>query len=457
MKQSSIVIILQTVRLPHGTEQFVLPYGCKLSRTELQTLLDANCVDASHLVVQPETGRKGTERIIALRSEALSTDDQDRLRNHLRQWLADADEIINEVADAGMSVTGQLLTSRRMAYWQAKAETVVVNQSTASSTADTLSHPSSSRRGKLIAMSLVALLVITVFVSIPPFFKRPTTATVPDEADVPRQAADQAFEGWNLTQSKTFSGASDLLTILRPLIVRPISDKKEAISDEAELAELLDRVNRFRLAQPLEDVNDGAGNVQPNLDKLLYDDALKSYVRNLFPNNGEYNCLALVRGDFTFLGVLLPDKVDAATATTFRTLAHQLIGESAIDETGVKLTELINPFGGLAKDRRSYDAMIDNISPAFRNADAGCTFFTADDCDAAKLIHTYFNDIEFLTGDTLGFEPINPRSDQLEADAVSKNATSRYFARLLRDWQEFKYGQSRANRDTFKSSNTDNE
>ncbi|HBJ34552.1 MAG TPA: hypothetical protein DDZ51_07265 [Planctomycetaceae bacterium] len=452
IKPASIVIILQTVRLPHGTEQYVVPCGCRLSRTDLQKLLDKDCVDASQMVVQPGTGREGIERIVALRSEALSPGDRDRLRNHLHQRLADTDSIIEEVAKAEMVIPGQLPTSERLADWQAIAETVIVNPPMANSPAIPL-HPPKSWQGKLIAMSLVALLAITAFVTIPPFLSR----TKPDEADVARQPAGAAFEGWNVTQSETFSDASDLLEALRPLVVRPVTDGIQTSSDEVELAALLNRINQIREGQPIETVD-----VKPKLTQLLDSVLLKTYVKKLYTVDGEYDRFGLVHDapHVDSLKTLLPDTVDESTATTFRTLALQLIGVSAINETGTKLDKFENHFFDRADQqayRRSYEAMIENIPPVFRNADPRCTFFTVDDCEAAKHIRVYFEDIQFLTGRKLGFKPSGPLSDRVIAFAESKNAASHHFARLLVEWQAFKHGQSPANQNAVKPETINNQ
>ena len=63
-----LVIVLQTVRLSAGRDQFVVPFGCSLSRRELLDGLDHCDIHAEHSVVQSETGREGSERLVALGS-----------------------------------------------------------------------------------------------------------------------------------------------------------------------------------------------------------------------------------------------------------------------------------------------------------------------------------------------------------------------------------------------------
>lgn len=457
---SWFVVILETIRLPGGSEQYVLPTGCKLSRTKLEALLKESCVAASHRAVQPGTGREGIERIVVLRSQSLSATDQDKLRIELQRWLLQVDSVIQEVAKSDSLNSDNLPTSKCLAEWQAQVDATFGTRSFSSSTIKVSEPTRSSRARKLIAMSAIVLLMVAATVTIPPFFPNLKVASKNQG-----QPSDSPVEEWNLTQKETFSGVPDLLAFLRPLIrpslspslgSSPVPKNDDLGSDETELADLLYRINRVREEQPIE-----AEGSRPDLKTLLGSDQLKSYVKKLFPEGGEYDHFGIAKRSpgFEDLQRLLPPNANESTASMFRSLAYQLIGDQSIRGSDMKLSALKEPFSVLVNNENApdyHESLLENIPKAFRNGDPGCTFFTSDDCEAAKHICNFFRGIEFLNDDKLGFES-SEQVDRLAIEAKSSTAAPSYFSRLLLNWQEFKYGQSPANQDAAKPSITDNE
>ena len=101
----SLIIILQTVRLPNRTDQYIVPRGASLSRSALNDRLSkAKTCSEEYVVVQPGTNRRGTERLIALHGEILTEDTQLRLRNFLNQKISDRARLATVIEQAGHNI-----------------------------------------------------------------------------------------------------------------------------------------------------------------------------------------------------------------------------------------------------------------------------------------------------------------------------------------------------------------
>jgi hypothetical protein len=448
MINNELRLILQTVRLPSGTDQFVVPAGNDMTRGELQRALEHPIIDAGHSVIQPETQRQGTERLIALGVDGFAESDRATIGNMLHEWLHDVPSVIAEASEDLSHSTGGLPTSAKLEQWQMKLR----NQF-----APAKSQPTSSRQAAksklpmgLFAMLATGLLIVISFFLLPPFFQNANTNDALIKGDDANERAVQLDAKWNLTASDGFKDESDLLAVLRPLIAsksKP-SDEQPKISDNESLAQILAQINHYRLGTSNETSKTDADTSVRAKNQLLADSQLHSDIRKLVRKDGTLDRLGLI-DEPTHRDVLLAlisKRIDERAAIQFRELALQLIGEAPIGESSVRLTHLERPFFQLADEdlhRSSFEALKSEVRQCYGQIDNRATFFTRNDATAAKQIVLYFSDIGFLADGKLGFID-EERSETIQVNADSSKSSSHEFAKLLIRWKDFANGSSTA-------------
>lgn len=439
----TLIIVLQTVRLSAGRDQFVVSVGCSLSRRQLLDRLDHCDVHAEHSVVQPETGREGSERLVALGSNSLTESEKAELRASLRRRLADVPSIIDEVEQQTSSSNGEMPQSQTLADWQNEIRRGL--SVAHSNRVDSTAGQQTNRFGKLIVMLGGGMLLIAMMVMVPQIFNSEPGIGTREDTKINSSAVN--YEGWNLTKSKEFSGEADLLKLLAPLVTPDAAKPASESSSQEQLADILAEINQLRLAQSSGDADNVAEPADARLQKLLADDALNAYVRKLIRDDGTFDSLGLVTNDANLesLRVLIPREMKDSSAVAFRRLAKRLTGGVAIGDSNNRIQQLENPFFDLAADHRDqFQVMIENIPREFKDVDSRCTFFTPDDCKAAEAIKRYFTVIGFLHGNSLGFTTDDPRNVRLNSYATSIDAPpSQQFARLLIQWKAFTEGSLR--------------
>ena len=436
LDQHPLSLVLQTVRLPSGTDQFVVPQGSQITRGELQKQLDGEVVDAAHSVVQPETGRQGTERLIALQVDALTAPEKTAIRETLHQWLTDIPSVIDEASQSLASSSGGLPISRKLTGWQ----TELNRHCHSEKTTQAVPAANENRSKGVFAMVSIGLLVAATLVLIPQFLQGKRTSNSPSGDSV------EVSEKWNLTRSADFKGESDLIKLLEPLIVvnteAGSEGSSQSLTDSSALARLLDQINRARLGEPFDaSKEDNAAGVS-KLNTLLADDSLRSDLDRLILDDGTFDRFGLINDQSqNRCLLLLPKNIDDQTAIRFRRLALQLVGATPIGETGKRITELDKPFTDLAdddSDLSSFEALKEGVPRTFRQANSHATFFTRDDEAAAKQIVLYLIDIGFLADGKLGFP--EQKQKLCEAYADLNERPSHAFASLLLRWKAFVEG-----------------
>lgn len=232
-----LTIVVQTVRLPHGRDQFVVPSGCLIDRKQLLTELDRSHVDASHKVVQPETGREGIERLVVLGTQQLNKPQKVELIEWLQCRLKSVPDIINDVTHH--PTDGDLPASTVLARWQDEMRALFPS----STIGKTGSGTYLSKQWILVVMLGLGLLsVVTLWVMVPQlsdFF--PNKGSVKNDVssnDIPSLISKK----WNLTKDKEFAGEDHLLKIVDPLVA-PTQNK----SNRERLVYVLLSVNQLRL------------------------------------------------------------------------------------------------------------------------------------------------------------------------------------------------------------------
>ena len=437
---NDLVIALQTVRLSAGRDQFVVPVGCSLSRRELLDGLDHCDVHAEHSVVQLETGREGSERLVALGSNELAESEKVEIRTSLVRRLADVPSIIDEVDQHASSSSGEMPQSQTLADWQNEIRRGL--SVATSNHVDSAAGQQANRFGKLIVMSGFAMLLIALMVMVPQIFN--SVPGIGARKDTKAGSAAVNYEGWNLTNSSEFYGEADLVKLLAPLVASDGAKPAPESSSQEQLADILAEINQLRLAKPDGAAKDEAEPADARLQRRLDDDALNAYVRKLIQGDGTFDSLGLVNDDahLASLRILLPKVMKDSSAVAFRQFAKRLTGGVAIGDSNKRIQQLENPFFDIADGHRAeFQVMIENIPREFNDVDSRCTFFTSDDCKVAETISRYFTAMGFQHSNKLGFDADDPRNVKLTIYANSDEAPSQQFARLLLEWKAFTEGK----------------
>lgn len=423
MQIENLTIVLQTVRLPNGSEQFVVPVGSSISRDQLIAELNRSPVEASHEVMQPITGRGGTERLSVLRTHRLTkTQEED-----LRAWLQDKLRFVPDVIDEH-STKSDIPTSEILSRWQDEIR-------------NRFSVKSLSINWGIVAMFGFGLIAIASFL----FWLLPIGNQLPINGAMKVGVDDQSLtkrilEKWNIIKGKRVEKESDLLKLISPLVVHAPEQ-----SDQAQLIQVLQSINQSRLGNFSDAKSGELESTDDRLWELLSNDALNSYVRKLISEDGKVNRFGLVASNANLdsLKQLLPASADENIASTYRQLVRQLIGVAPIGQEGKRLLDEDGPsfidgpfFDFFEPDlRKEFDLMAQSIPVSFRNGTSPCTYFTEDDCKAALKIKIFFSRIEFLDNQGLGFPSNAERRKRLQTNA------SRVFVILLNDWKRFADGK----------------
>lgn len=171
---------------------------------------------------------------------------------------------------------------------------------------------------------------------------------------------------------------------------------------------------------------------------MLSNGALNSYIDKLISEDGAFDRFGQVADNIYLsdLKKLLPASAEATTAFTYRRLARQLIGVDPITPEGEKLLDKPRPFFDLAAEyKTNFDLMVQLVPKSLSDAPSDCTFFTEDDCLAAREITSYFTRIKYLDTNGLGFPQGDIRTERL------KEYQGRVFGLLLTAWKAFKDGK----------------
>ena len=417
-----LMIVLQTVRLPQGRDQFVVPSGCPINRGQLLTELDRTPVDVSHHVIQPETGREGVERLVVLGAKRLTKSQEGNLRQWLQSRLKLVPDIIDDVTQH--STGNEIPASTVLARWQQEMRT----QFPVSAMGRTNSASRGLNNRSLLVMSGFGLLAVAFWMMVQPisdlFSSYGSAKNDADNGDIPKLISNQ----WNLTNDEKIASEVDLLNLLDPLVA-PTPKK----SNRERLTHILQSINQVRLGNIAVTNKGELESDDKVLRRLLSDGALNSYVRKLISTDGTLDRFGQVVDNrwLAALRQLLPASADEKTAATYRQLARQLIGIAPIGPQGERLLDQKDPFFDFAENRNDFDLMVRSVPKSLSDTPCDCTFFTQDDCIAAREITIYFKSIKFLNERGLGFPNSDPRQKRLNTNS------SRPIARLLNDWQTF--------------------
>lgn len=281
-------------------------------------------------------------------------------------------------------------------------------------------------------MSVLGLLAVALWVVVPPISDLfPINGPVKNGADND-DILTLISKQWSLTSNKVLAGEDDLLNLLDPLVA-PTPEK----SNRERLTHVLKSVNQVRLGNSA-DINEGERESEDKvLRQLLSDGALNSYVRKLISEDDTFDRFGQVADNIELASLkqLLPTSADEKTAAIYRRLTRQLIGVAPIGPQGEKLLDEEDPFFDFANhSRNDFDRMVRSVPKSLSDAPSKCTFFTADDCNAAREIATYFKSIGYLDEHGLGFSESDPRRKRLNTNSA------RPIARLLNDWKAFTDG-----------------
>lgn len=429
IENHALTLFVQTVRLPHGRDQFVVPTGCLILRGQLLTQLDQMLVEASHNVVQLETGREGVERLIVLGADRLTMSQQEDLRAWLRNRLTLVPSVIDDVEQQKHLSSGKIPASSVLGRWQDEIRT----RFPLPATGKTNVGVPKSNYWSLFVMSGLGLMAVAMWMMVPPISEifrgiGPTKNGTSND-----DISTLITKEWNVTNDKIFEGEDDLLKLLDPLVA-PTPTKP----NRNRLTHVLRSINQVRLGNVQDTVIEEAESDDKLLRQLLRDQSLNSYVRKLISKDGIVDHFGQVvkSNDLADLKQLLPKTVDEKTATTFRRLAMQLIGKSPIGPEAKTLLDEEDPFFDFAdQSRKAFDRMVRSVPKSLSDAPNECTFFAEDDCMAAREITTYFKSIGYLDDHGLGFPSSDPRSKRLVTNSY------RPIARLLNDWKAFTLGK----------------
>jgi len=234
---------------------------------------------------------------------------------------------------------------------------------------------------------------------------------------------------WNLTNDESDIDEVDLLKILDPLVASTPNH-----SDRERLSHVFQSINKVRLGTGADTNKSDPESDDKVLRRLLNDGALNSYIRKLISINGAYDRFGQVANNIELVALkqLLPVLIIEKTAFNYRRLVRQLVSIDSIGPKGERLLDEEDPFFDFDDQYPNhYNRMVKFVPKSLSGASIDCTFFTEDDCIAAREITTYFRSIDYLDEQGLGFSSSDPRRKRLATNST------RLIARLLNDWKAF--------------------
>lgn len=444
----SLIIILETVRLPSGTDQYIVPRGANISRSDLrQRLSEAKTSSDKYAVVQPGTNRHGTERLIALHGDLLTEDTQNGLKKFLNQKTSDSDRLSAVIKQANQNILpsgNKLPSSELLDDWTKEAQGHFPLKSAKPTRTPGSDIPRSSKKKiGIITMFVVALICVFIF-------------QIPDIRDafrLPRGTPDNTKAQDGTNASSKFSDPNEpdkLLEQLEPYVnvtEDAGTSREKDTHDLIRLARLLKKVHAHTLDEnylPAETQEMNEQEAEQECWTIWDDDALQDNLAKLRNKDG-INHFGLIDPESRApLEELLPSPPTASSAIDFRKLVRdtiQLANGPITDkhEQGDAKNDPLYPYAqGHEKD---FNAMLEDMPDAFEKHRSDCTFFNNDDADAAMKIAQFFKTIGFLNAGGLGFtkEPDNnfDRQDAYE----KKRYTDKKIENLLHGWEKLKTGK----------------
>ena len=291
------------------------------------------------------------------------------------------------------------------------------------------SHTAADNR-RLLVMSGIGLIALALlWLMVPPlsdfFSNKGSAKNDGGNDDIPTLISKQ----WNLTKDKAFTGEDHLLKLVDPLVAP--SPRK---SNRDRLVHVLESVNQVRLGNIADSNKTEPESVDKALRTLLCDGALNSYICKLVSSDGTVDRFGQVADNIGLVALkqLLPASVDGETASNYRRLARQLRDVVPIGPQGKNLLDEVDPFFDFAEQwRNDFERMVQSFPKSLSDAPSDCTFFTEDDCIAAREVTSYFKSIGYLENG-LGFPLDDPRRVRLVT-----NYSSRPIVCVLNDWKAF--------------------
>lgn len=431
----SLTLVLQTVRLPGGNEQFVIPDGVSLSRECLRDRLASSTLQASHQVQQPETGRIGTERLVMLAAGILPEAEADKASIWMKDCLRQIESVLDDARNSASLGSGQIPQSKTLARWNDEARSRFSGPLQRTKTPQRSTESVGGNKHRWLAVTfIIAMIMAGVLIvgQIGNLFNKPPGRFSPEP---PKPKSDPMLVKWNFSRQDEFDREA-LHQQLAPLVASTADNDQSS-----PLLPIMSIIQNVAERKTVQSAASSAENRESQLLVLLTKDSLSEFTRGFFDAEGNLNRFAKLESDSRIaqLRVLIPKSTDRNTATQFRDLARQLMSIDALDDQPLKLTEMDAAFAPLVTsnaDEKYRDLLRSTPERWQASSETRHSFFTKPDLEAAEAIYAYFESIEFVSADGLGFTDPNK---SLLVNYIAKDVANpaKAFAALLGRWKAF--------------------